>query len=98
MFYCTQEGYSSIRRLSTTLRPSAFASQDPWPSSAPMSPAAIGERLMYAPCPTSVVHGASTSWQQSRQRRFPATRHEPCERVQRFLSSMPDSLDRPSGD
>jgi len=31
-----------------------------------MSPAAIVERSTYAPCPTSVFHAASTSWQQSR--------------------------------
>ena len=27
--------YTSVRQLSTALRPSAFASQDPWPSTAP---------------------------------------------------------------
>lgn len=42
--------YTSVRQLSTALRPSAFASQDPWPSTAPKSPAATGERSMYAPC------------------------------------------------
>jgi hypothetical protein len=90
--------YTSIRQLSTALLPSVFASQDPWPSSAPVSPAAIGERLTYAPCPTSVAHGASTSLQQSRHRRFPVTRHARCERVQRSPSSTPGYLDRTSGE
>jgi hypothetical protein len=88
--------YMSIRQLSTMLRPSVFASPGPWPSNAPMFPVAIGLRSMYAPCPTSVVHVVSTSWQQTRRRRFPATRHAPCEHAQKFPSSTPGSHDRPS--
>jgi len=37
--------YTSIRQLSTMLQPSVFASPDTWPSSEPMSPAAIGEHV-----------------------------------------------------
>ncbi len=60
----------SIRLLSIMLQPSVFATQDPWPSSGPISPAATGERSTCAPCPTSVVPEASAFLPQCRTENF----------------------------